>query len=56
MTITQKRAIGVSKYKAVNTTHAGMTFDSKSEREHTPHELAEWLVELARRCRVGVTA
>lgn len=31
MTITQKRAIGVSKYKAVKTTHAGVTFDSKAE-------------------------
>ena len=29
---------------------------SKAEREHTPPELAEWLVELARRCRAGVTA
>ena len=26
------------------------------EREHTPIELARWLVELAGRCRVGVTA
>ena len=25
---------------------------TKAEREHTPPELAEWLVELARRCRV----
>lgn len=24
---------------------------SKAEREHTPHELALWLVELARRCK-----
>lgn len=31
MTITQKRAIGVSKYKAVKTTHTGVTFDSKAE-------------------------
>jgi hypothetical protein len=23
---------------------------TKAEREHTPPELAEWLVELARRC------
>jgi hypothetical protein len=27
-----------------------------AEREHTPPELAIWLVELARRCRVGVPA
>ncbi|MFC4161998.1 hypothetical protein [Chitinimonas lacunae] len=26
---------------------------SKAEREHTPPDLARWLVELARRCRVG---
>ncbi len=26
---------------------------SKAEREHTPPELAEWLVELARRCKRG---
>jgi len=25
---------------------------SKAEREHTPHQLAEWLVDLARRCHV----
>lgn len=25
---------------------------TKAEREHTPHELALWLVELARRCKV----
>lgn len=25
---------------------------TKAEREHTPHDLAVWLVELARRCRV----
>ena len=25
---------------------------TKAEREHTPRALAEWLVELARRCRV----
>lgn len=29
---------------------------TKPEREHTPIELARWLVELAGRCRVGVTA
>jgi hypothetical protein len=29
---------------------------SKAEREHTPPELARWLVELAKRCRVEVTA
>lgn len=28
---------------------------SKAEREHTPHELAVWLVELARRCKVKET-
>lgn len=25
---------------------------TKAEREHTPRDLALWLVELARRCRV----
>lgn len=29
---------------------------SKPEREHTPPELARWLVEVARRCRVEVPA
>ena len=29
---------------------------SKAEREHTPPELAAWLVELARRCKVLETA
>lgn len=29
---------------------------SKAEREHTPPELAAWLVELARRCAVKETA
>ena len=29
---------------------------SKSEREHTPPDLAVWLVELARRCKVEVAA
>lgn len=29
---------------------------SKAEREHTPPELAAWLVELARRCKVRETA
>lgn len=29
---------------------------SKAEREHTPPALAEWLLELARRCNVEVTA
>lgn len=28
----------------------------KAEREHTPPDLARWLVELARRCRTEVTA
>ena len=31
MTITRKRATGASKYKAVKTTVAGVTFDSKRE-------------------------
>jgi hypothetical protein len=29
---------------------------TKAEREHTPPDLAVWLVDLARRCRAGVTA
>ncbi len=29
---------------------------TKAEREHTPPELAAWLVEVARRCRVGAAA
>jgi hypothetical protein len=29
---------------------------TKAEREHTPPELARWLVDLARRCRVTATA
>lgn len=29
---------------------------TKAEREHTPPELARWLVDLALRCRVGVTS
>jgi hypothetical protein len=27
---------------------------TKAEREHTPPELAKWLVELARRCRPSI--
>ena len=29
---------------------------TKAEREHTPPELAHWIVDLARRCRVGAPA
>ncbi len=29
---------------------------TKAEREHTPPELARWLVDLAERCRVDVPA
>ena len=32
--------------------HALLGHITKAEREHTPPELAAWLVELARRCKV----
>ena len=36
--------------------HPRLPSITKAEREHTPPDLAEWLVELAKRCRVEVTS